>query len=225
MKKILYPLIILCCFAACKPDEDCEDCGIIDHSFPPAEDTIYVSEELKNYYFFGEGSWWVYKRTDTNAIIYDTATLVKRESRIVYERIYYPTAWEYTFTGILHSHYNAIPGGVESKLQINTENLNGLTDRIGMYSQRTLFKNVIDFFSIPIDSISILNKSNGNSYLIDTNSLFISNYTFNNTLHLQHGFIPDFFYDIYLTKNVGLTKYRNAGDNTEWELISYEIKP
>jgi hypothetical protein len=49
-----------------------------DKEEPPIpSETRYVNDTLKSYYFFPVGSWWVYNRTDTNATIYDTATVVR----------------------------------------------------------------------------------------------------------------------------------------------------
>jgi hypothetical protein len=64
MKKLLFSLIILLCFTQCKPDDETTQ---VEPSF-----TLLVDEELKNYYYFPVGSWWIYERTDTNAQIYDT---------------------------------------------------------------------------------------------------------------------------------------------------------
>jgi hypothetical protein len=94
-----------------------------------------------------------------------------------------------------------------------------------MFSQKTLFKNVSDFFSLPIDSISMLKKSNDNTFLIDIDNLITSNYNFANTIHIKLGRLPSFRYEIWISKSVGLTKYFNPGDNNFWELINYEIKP
>jgi len=63
----------------------------IYHSCEKKEDPInpkgklYVSNELKSYYFFPKGSWWVYKRIDTTAEIYDTATVVCSESKMIFD--------------------------------------------------------------------------------------------------------------------------------------------
>ncbi|MFT6946686.1 MAG: hypothetical protein ACJARP_001105 [Vicingaceae bacterium] len=221
-------LIFALLVTQCKEDDDNSNGGgnkIIDGTLPQPTDTIYVDNELKKYYYFGEGSWRVYKRTDTNVATYDTATLVKRESRILYERIDYPTAWEYAFTGISHSYYSSLPRTIEPKLQVSTANLNKQMNRINMFSQKTLFKNVSDFFSLPIDSISMLKKSNDNTFLIDIDNLITSNYNFANTIHIKFGRLPSFRYEIWISKSIGLTKYFNPGDNNFWELINYEIKP
>ncbi|MCB0801616.1 MAG: hypothetical protein KDB74_00840, partial [Flavobacteriales bacterium] len=93
-----------------------------------------------------------------------------------------------------------------------------------MTSQGKLFKNLTFFFSVPIDSISMAEKSNGTirTTLLDTTSINLSNKIFYNVVHFKYG-IPEYKYEIWIAKNVGLLKYYNPGDSTTWELIKYHI--
>lgn len=229
MSKLLTSLLIIFCLTQCKND----DGGItIKNPFeeepsdlPPPTDTIYVSNELKSYYFFPKGSWWVYKRIDTNAVVYDTAVVATVYNELEYSR-FLPYAWEAAAVGITHSYYKAPEGFVEPKLSVGTGNLGGFVDRISMSSQGLLFRSNYDFFSVPIDSISIASKSYPTVYsiLVDTNAIIVNNIRYNDVVQLRYG-IPEYEDKIWLSKNVGLIKYFNVGDSTNWELINYEIKP
>ena len=228
MKTILSILLFSFLFIACNDNDD----GTIlpgvggndEDSLPPPTDTFYVSQELKSYYFFPENSWWVYQRTDTNAVIYDTAVVASVYSELEYSR-FLPFAWEAAAVGITHSYYKAPEGFVNPKLSVGIGNLNGNTDRISMSSEGKLFQSLPDYFSVPIDSLSIANKTSPIifSSLIDTNSIVLTNYSFQNAIHLRSG-IENFVYEIFLVKEVGLVKYFNVDDSTNWELINYEIK-
>ncbi len=112
---------------------------------PEPTDTLYVDQELKSYYFFPQGSWWVYKRIDTNALIYDTAVVATIYNVIEYNE-YFPYAWEAAAIGIEHSYYKAPPGFVSPKLSVGMGNQEGYTDRISMNSAGPLFKYLPYFF-------------------------------------------------------------------------------
>ncbi|MCB0737250.1 MAG: hypothetical protein KDC92_07035, partial [Bacteroidetes bacterium] len=57
-------------------------CGDNENFTYPYADTLYQSDSFKSYWYFPEGSWWVYKRMDTTADVYDTATIIVRSSGI-----------------------------------------------------------------------------------------------------------------------------------------------
>jgi len=221
MKHILFSLFVVMLFTNCEKEVIEENFVIVDHSYPRAEDTIYMSEELKSYFLFEEGSWWIYKRTDTNVAIYDTATLVRKTDFVYYERIYAPTAWQKVGAAVEHTYYPSCSNCVSPYISVGMGNGSGLVDRISLGSNNILLNYLPDFFSIPIDSSLIYYKSNGRSKLLDTFNLITNNFSFSNTVHLKYGALNS---EVWITKNTGLTKYFNGEDNTSWELIDYEIK-
>ena len=211
-------------FSQCDPDKPIlpgTGGGVSD--LPPPTDTFYVDQELKSYYFFPQGSWWVYKMLDTNVLIYDTALVTAGGSRLMYDR-FFPFAWEAVGLVIEHSHYPSPPGFVSPHLSVSIGNSDASLDRISMTSQGKLFPNLRYFFSVPIDSTSMANKTPGliKTTLIDTNAFHFNNNTINNVVHLRFG-SPDFEDEIWMAKNIGLLKYFNAEDQTTWELINYHI--
>lgn len=56
---------------------DCDDEPIDTVTY----DTLFQNDTFLSYWFFPEGSWWVYKRTDTNVVAYDTARVTLSELR------------------------------------------------------------------------------------------------------------------------------------------------
>jgi hypothetical protein len=191
---------------------------------PKPTGSLYMSEELKSYYFFPKGSWWVYKRIDTTAEIYDTATVVHSESEMVFNELL-PYEWEEVAVNIEHTYYPSTPRSVSPYLNVFIRNDGGFVDRISMTSQGQLFKYLPYFFSVPIDSTSMEKKSHvpDSPILIDTNDISINNLYFNKVIHIEHG-STELKYKLWIAKGVGIIKFHNTGDKTNWELINYEIK-
>ena len=46
-----------------------------DEKEPVPDDTLYANDTFLRYWYFPKGSWWVYKRMDTNANVYDTTSV------------------------------------------------------------------------------------------------------------------------------------------------------
>ncbi|MCB0737195.1 MAG: hypothetical protein KDC92_06760 [Bacteroidetes bacterium] len=68
--------------------ECCYDCSchypcdnLEDFTYPYT-DTLYLSDSFLSYWYFPVGSWWVYKRLDTAADVYDTARVVNQDRGI-----------------------------------------------------------------------------------------------------------------------------------------------
>ncbi len=209
---LLFTVLFLLLFTSCKKEER-----------PKPTESYYMSAELKSYYFFPKGSWWVYKRTDTTATIYDTATVVNSVSEMIFDELA-PFEWEHVAVNIEHTHYPSSPRSASPYLNIYIRNDAGFTDRISMTSQGKLFSYLPYFFSVPIDSLSMENKSHvpNSPILLDTNDVVINNQTFKLVVHLKNG-STDFKYDIWIARNVGIVKYFNTGDSTHWEVVDYHI--
>jgi len=209
MKQILFSLFAVLFFTHCTPEE------------PPIEPTDYlrVNDTLKSYYYFPLGSWWVYKMIDTNATIYDTAIVVRSESKVVTDS-FSPEPWERVSVNIEHTHYPSRGNAASPYLNIFMANNSGYVDRISMTSQGDLFPSLSYFLSTPLDSISMSEKSSRRTFLLNKQDS-VSNYE--QVIYMKHG-ITGYIYELMLAKNVGLIKYYNYVDNTSWELVDYKIK-
>jgi|SRR5690554_364865 len=198
------------------------------HSCEKKEDPIkpkgklYVSNELKSYYFFPKGSWWIYQRIDTTAQIFDTATVVHSSNEMKFTPYLYPYEYEDAMVRIKHTYYPSI-GANHADPFLNVVISSVGHDRVTMTSSGKLFNMLPDFFTVPIDSFSMNQKSSGFTTLISFSTIVIKGKQYNDVAHFLHGY-SDFKYEIWLAKNIGLVKYFNVEDSTYWELDNYEIK-
>jgi hypothetical protein len=184
-----------------------------------------LNQNLKNFYFFGEGSWWVYKRTDTNVVVYDTARLVRRIQEFDYSRLTAPFAIEHLEVGIEHNYYK--PTSLNSVSRFLTRGIvSSSFDRnvIDMGSDGALLPTQDYFLAYPFDSTFFRSKGFGKSILLDIKTYYFNNIKLDSTIHLLYG-NPEYQSEIWISKGVGLTKYFNVEDSTAWEIVNYEIKP
>ena len=222
MRKLIFLLFILFCITQCKPDDDCSDCT--DPTLPPPTDTIFLNQNLKNFYFFGEGSWWVYKRTDTNAVVYDTSRLVRSVQQFQYSRLTAPFAVENSEVGIEHNYYKPTSSIAASPFLtrgVRPSSFDG--NAIDMGSNGKLLPSLRNFLAYPFDSTIFQSKGFGKSILLDIKTYNFNNIQFDSTVHLFYG-KPEYRSEIWISKDVGLTKYFNVEDSTAWEIVNYEIK-
>lgn len=226
-KKIVLIIFLFLFVYQCKEDDSTtpsDSNGVrTDTTDVVPEDTVYVSNELKSYYYFPIGSYWVYKRLDSISI-YDTATVVRQSTQITFNKSY-PSAWELVSVNIEHTYYSSSQNSSSPYLNVLISNFNGLVDRISFSSQDLFQGSMNCVLSIPIDSLSIREKSNACnsvSILVDTIPIQIDAGSFNNILHIEYGGsqITD---EIWFAKNIGILKYNSFLNNHQWELISYHL--
>ena len=216
-------LFILLYFTQCNPDDDCDGCTHPPNLGPPT-DTLFLNKNLKNYYFFGVGSWWVYKRLDTNTVVYDTAILVRKYQD--FNSIYsYPVAREIASVAFIHSYYNSLsPNSGYPQMQRSIQNNNSEGDNVSMSSNGKLLPTLDRFLVYPFDSAYMDMVSFQRTILVDIRTYTFNNIIFDSTVHFYHGF-TDYRYEIWMSKGIGLTKYFNVEDSSTWEIVDYEIKP
>lgn len=221
MKKLLYPLIILC-FIAC---EDDTFSGITE----PPDEIRYMDDTLKTYYFFTVGSYWIYQRTDTNVAIFDTATVIRSVREITYDN---QSAYqiEEVIVNIVHSYYKNIHNSMIENQIVNIRNSYDGVNRLNM-SGGGLNKLLIGysaFLSSPIDSVSIFNTSLGTGkgvYLRRDYDSIIQNAIIPNILELNLSSGPSFNESIHIAPHFGIIKFENSFDSTQWVLKEFNINP
>ena len=220
LRQFTLPLIFLGLIAiynqsCCRGD--CDDEPIDTNEL--AIDTVFNNDTFLSYWYFPEGSWWVYKRTDTTADIYDTATVTrtyrafKPRSRAV-EKLY-----ENLIMDISHSSKY-----VQRPIQSSTKHINSLSTNgvnvLAMIGGGTYFLSDI-YLKWPIELGSV---NGGLTTILDTNSINLE--YLNKTLsivHLSPGYTHETYEShIWLCNNIGFVKYR-LYNNTEWELFDYYI--
>lgn len=222
--KFLLPLFFIATLAVqCDKDDESDPNEIIDFIPPQPTDTLYMSDELKSYFYFPKDSWWVYKRTDTNALIYDTARVVRIINEIFYSN-FAPYAWEKITHVTEHTYYKSLPNSVSPHLAVSFSNLNALVDRIDITSGSTFLGGLDCVISTPIDSIHIKGlQCNVWSNLDSISSLNLAGRNFNNVLNISYGRNPTTD-RISIVSGVGILKYNCIQCGHTWELVSYDIK-
>ena len=236
--KTFFPILFMALLGIhCAEDDDsdndpCASHGSLNDCVPSGIDTLFVSDELKKCYYFPVDSWWVYKRTDTNASIYDTVRVIETLDNIKYQERFVPYAWQKLMCRVEHSYYKSFqvhwdgPYGFQ-QLRVQFFNSAGSSDGISTSSSGYIHSAYNNFLSIPIDSISILNRNSGGggqSILYTTSDVEINSEKFSNVAHLRHGGgnISD---SIVISKNVGIIKFHDSYFNHSWELVNFHINP
>ncbi|MCB0737194.1 MAG: hypothetical protein KDC92_06755 [Bacteroidetes bacterium] len=197
-----------CCYD-CSCNWPCDD----NENFTyPYADTLYQSDSFKSYWYFPEGSWWVYKRMDTTADVYDTATIIERDGGIACNcKLLGDVCRERIWVEVQHSN-NEIsqsskghPFTIDSDLRINSCRASG----------HELFGWTY-YFEKPIKEPDFK----------DTFNVEIGGYKHNRAVAFRFHFENDsssFRYRRLFVKDVGLI-YTFHNHHGSWELIDYHIK-
>ncbi len=80
MKNLLWIALPLILFSGLKCDKPNKE-----DPQPKPEDTLYANDTFLRYWYFPKGSWWVYKRMDTNARVYDTVRVFYTSREMKYD--------------------------------------------------------------------------------------------------------------------------------------------
>jgi hypothetical protein len=210
MKKLLPAalIVLLLTNAKCKltgPDEiECNN------------NTLQLSSKAKSYFYFKQGSWWVYYNLTTN--VYDSLFVVSSQNKIrqpAGDGEDRSKCYEISRTTILSKRGEYSFG---SSLDVSASKRTTLFEENG--SSQNNGSNMELFFWE--DSVELINKVRPYEIkLID--SLNIQNKWYKNLIEVKSekvGF-DNFDYRLY-AKNIGLIKFINKQSNN-WELIKHEI--
>ncbi|MBI1184094.1 hypothetical protein GC194_07475 [bacterium] len=191
----------------------------------PYTDTLYQSDSFLSYWFFPVGSWWVYKRVDTMADIFDTAVVVKQDRGIACDcqmlgdKCIERASLHINHSAIFH-HQN--PGKNKAGVDLDTDfGINwvfadGGTDLLGTGGGPLI--------TIPFTAA----EDKGYSMYYEKKHLFrTSRYTFKNPViyHYQNPRIPadsTIRKTNVLVKDVGWVYFYHR-NFSEWELVDYHI--
>jgi hypothetical protein len=172
---------------------------------PGFTDTLFQSHEFLDYWYFEEGSWWIYKRTDTVAEIYDTAIVTRTWNQFIFSKYFQPYCIERYYMDVYHtSEYLAKDG----------QNINYESNQQGVLSVNYGggYLGGTNFFWWPLEF-----KSVGYNTMIDTIAININPGTYSNVVHIRS---TGGYY--WISKNFGLVKL-NSYDGETWELISHHL--
>jgi len=185
---------------------NCENEPINPH--PGFTDTLFQSQEFLDYWYFKEGSWWVYKRTDTTAEIYDTAFVKKAWKEFIFSKYAMPYAIERYYMDVYHNAECFTKKGFYGcniNYESNQQGMLSVNYGGGYFGGR-------NFFWWPIEFTYV-----GYTTMLDTSSITIISGTYHNCVHIKD---PDGFF--WISKNIGLIKL-DSDDGKTWELLNFKL--
>jgi hypothetical protein len=208
---ILVSMIVTITFTlkCCKPERD------------KCEDTRYFEQEFLDYWYFPEGSWWVYKRIDTSADVYDTAVVTQvRNPEIIEDKVFVDYCYEYLCVAVTHS-YEGLSLNSNDKVLVSfcSDYPSHKVQMNSYYSDYFSYANILhypfDMYKVPSEFYSF--KENI--------SLYTSNDTFYDVIKITDKTVykkDTTTNHVWLKKDVGFVKYHHFDDSV-WELVDYEI--
>jgi len=185
----------------------CDDPELIN-PHPGFTDTLFQSQEFLDYWYFKEGSWWVYKRTDTTADIYDTAFVKKAWKKFIFSKYAMPYAIERYYMDVYHNAESFTEKGYYGcniKYESNQQGMLSVNYGGGYWGGRNFFWWPVEFKDIGFTIIS------------DSNSQILSSTKFYNCIHIRQ-----YSGDFWISKDFGLIKIESF-DGERWELINYKL--
>ncbi|MBC7447952.1 MAG: hypothetical protein H7330_07815 [Hymenobacteraceae bacterium] len=220
-KRLLFSLLGLLLTSGCKKDP------------PPCETIAEAPPAFLAYWYFPEGSWWVYQLQDSVPAVFDTVRVVHRwqgqvesepgEGRLC--RFGYTVRYEHSNA----AYFPGVPGkkGFEA-LAIEPKWSLSHYSKAGFYSMQGhsfVYPFVIGRGVMPDDYLTA-----------DTAQLTTPAGTFARTVHVHTDYMPpdsmrySLVRDAWRSYGVGLTKIafspsRTPVSGTTWELVNYHIAP
>ncbi|MEA3496382.1 MAG: hypothetical protein U9R42_10145 [Bacteroidota bacterium] len=207
----LYKLLILFIFAPLLffTNSDCKKCKDCIYY----TDTLMHDQEFLDYWYFPEGSWWVYQRTDTNAIIFDTAVVTKEINKITCLPHFSPYCIHDILLHISHSNIHFKTSSDDPKALLTAfYPPNELTcDGNG-----TLYFWYGNFFKTPFDLYY-----QGSVFEISDSLTITTPYgVLENVISIQ--IFIEVIENVWLKKRLGFVKFQHY-DGSIWELVDYFI--
>jgi hypothetical protein len=193
-----------------------------------AANTVLVPQDLKDRFFFKVGTYWIYKNLQTNETdsiwVFNSTNNTSPVDRKIFgdgynkcyqvfdlktKSIKFSSAYYYTRLGIsLHPP--------------NVMNTNNELFGIG---EGTPLNNYTAIYRIEIRGNKYENQDGAEILMLDSLTTG-TNIVFKDILRLKYpaGFqTQDYMDDMHYAKNIGLVKFHRFTDNTNWELIRYNI--
>lgn len=221
LSNYLLPLLFLaflsnynqsCCRGDCD-DEPIDTVKII-------YDTLAQNDTFMQYWFFPVGSWWIYKRIDSNTNEYDTATVTYANSEFHPPKRGSISFFHAAQLRIEHTSkhiISPIQSNSRKELELSTSGINYLRGGGANGSQMSFGP----FFKWPIE---LGNVGGSVTEIVDTNKLKITpNLDSVKSVHINTGKgLSNIESHVWLVKDIGFVKFKFP-NGTEWELADYYI--
>jgi len=201
------------CLHSCKPDDNT----------PPAPRVFKAPQEVIDYCYFKEGTYWIYR--DSVSGQYDTVSVISSNFDTLTNTNDGVKEYYDIFLVTTYSSYDKYNENI--RLQARPWLITGapivfyIKYKPGDSKGSTFYHfypyEIGKMYSIANDKITILNTQN---------SLFVGSNTFLNIVAFAHSKDPNYGYSatiIYQAKNIGIIKKVITAKNQVWELINYNI--
>ena len=172
---------------------------------PGFTDTLFQSQEFLDYWYFEEGSWWVYKRIDTVAEIYDTAIVTRTWNQFIFSKYFQPYCIERYYMDVYHKSEYLKKTGHKINYESNQQDILSVNYGGIYFGGRNFF-----WWPVKFDTI-------GATAILDTNSINIISGAYDNIVHIKS--YGGYF---WVSKNFGLVKL-DSYDGETWELVSHHL--
>ena len=207
---ILVSIALILTLKCCKPERD------------KCKNTRYFEQEFLDYWYFPEGSWWVYKRIDTSAEVYDTAVVVKVYApEIIEDKTFVDYCYEYLELSVTHSNKHFLLDK-DSDKAIVAFYTDYPVNTVNIYGMNTFFFGYDYVLYYPFSFYEI--ESEWFEFYEDL-TLITQFDTFYNTIKITDRYMEKdtVTNHVWIKKDVGFVKYHHFDDSV-WELVDYEIK-
>jgi len=220
LNKYLLPLLFLA-FLSNYNQSCCRNCD--DEPIDTTEvafDTIFVNNQFLKYWFFGEGSYWIYENETDSGLQIDTATVVYSKRYVLCQR---GLCVENCYMKIKHTHRSLI--NFESDNGDIQHFKNSLSSGLGVRSSEGTELSFPVMIYFPIVPRDVFND--GNMVFYDSTYQFV--HYFQDSLYIQkttnYGIHPYARNTVEYSRNVGVLSYV-LPNGSNWTLKSCSlIKP
>jgi hypothetical protein len=182
----------------------CDTTPIDPH--PGYTDTLFQSQDFLDYWYFNEGSWWVYKRTDTSADVFDTAIVTKTSKKYIFSKYYFPYCVEKYYMHVFHTSVDIVSDGLNIIYESYSENRLDVNNGGGEFGYFHIF-----WWPIEFDTI-------GYTAQLDSIAIKVNQQHFKHCVHIKQ-----YMGEFWLSRFHGLIKIQH-NDGNSWELVDYYLK-
>ena len=195
------------------------------------EQVIQAPQEFLDYWFFPEGSWWVYQNQNGEI---DTAICTRSDSFFYQLNDHHgvPPYCKWIYQSLLkHSNDTYFRKKHQEDIQ-ELYSVNSLDNKcfliVTSYSWYLPYGALLVYPFKISDTIDYKKFSWGKqfNYISDTSSIEVNKIVFNHVIHVikyREGVLPEIFLnEIWFSKYIGIVKMSFANGNY-WELIDYKI--
>jgi hypothetical protein len=206
----------------------CDERNKQEETVCTSANTVLVPQDLKDRFFFKEGTYWIYQNIQTNEtdsvwVFNSTNNTSAVDTKIFgdgYNKCYEVFDIKTKSAKFQDAHYY-------SRLGISLhpiKEMNSNKELFGL-SEGTPLNNYTAIYRLEVRGNKYENQDGAEILMLDSINT-LTGLIFKDILRLKYpaGFqTQDYMDDMHYAKNVGLVKFHRFTDNSNWELIRYNI--